>query len=181
MEIVLVRHTTPDIAKGICYGQSDLDVVATFDQEAQSIVSKLKKYNFDSMYSSSLQRCKKLARKIGKDFSFDDRLLELNFGDWELKPWDNIPKEEINPWMEDFVNQTPKNGESYVELHNRTTSFIEEILKTPYDTVLIVTHAGVIRSLWAYFHRIPLEKSFDLKLQYGEILTINTLELHHES
>ncbi|CAL2063005.1 alpha-ribazole phosphatase [Tenacibaculum sp. 190524A05c] len=181
MEIVLVRHTTPDIAKGICYGQADLDVVATFEQEAELIVSSLKHYNFDSMYSSPLQRCKKLAHKIGKDFIFDERLLELNFGDWELKPWDDIPKEEINPWMEDFVNQTPKNGESYVDLHKRTTSFIEEILKTSYDSVLIVTHAGVIRSLWAYFHQIPLEKSFDLKLEYGEMLTINTLDLHHES
>ncbi len=181
MEIVLVRHTTPDIAKGICYGQADIDVIATFDQEAESVVSKLKQYYFDIMYSSPLQRCKKLAHKIGKDFNYDDRLLELNFGDWELQHWDNIPKEEMNPWMEDFVNQAPKNGESYIDLHERTTTFIEEILKTSYDTVLIVSHAGVIRSLWAYFHKIPLEKSFDLKLQYGDILTINTFELHHES
>ena len=34
MEIYLVRHTTPDVAKGICYGQADIDVTATFLAEA---------------------------------------------------------------------------------------------------------------------------------------------------
>ena len=26
MEIYLVRHTTPNIKKGICYGQTDIDI-----------------------------------------------------------------------------------------------------------------------------------------------------------
>jgi len=33
MEIYLIRHTTPDVAKGICYGQTDLDVANTFEEE----------------------------------------------------------------------------------------------------------------------------------------------------
>ena len=26
MQVYLIRHTTPNIAKGICYGQTDMDV-----------------------------------------------------------------------------------------------------------------------------------------------------------
>ena len=34
MKIYLIRHTQPDVEKGICYGSSDLDVAATFEAEA---------------------------------------------------------------------------------------------------------------------------------------------------
>lgn len=37
MKIYLIRHTTPHIEKGICYGQTDLDVAETFNNEAEII------------------------------------------------------------------------------------------------------------------------------------------------
>ena len=35
MEIFLIRHTTPKIEKGICYGQTDLDITTTFSRGGQ--------------------------------------------------------------------------------------------------------------------------------------------------
>ena len=37
MEIYLIRHTTPNIEKGICYGQADLDITETFLEEVEAI------------------------------------------------------------------------------------------------------------------------------------------------
>lgn len=123
MEIYLVRHTTPLIEKGICYGQSDLDITDKFESESKVILNKIQ---FDSdtiIYSSPSKRCTKLASLFNTNFKTDERILEMNFGDWELKKWDAIPSEEMTPWMQDFVNVKVPNGESYTELAERTTNF----------------------------------------------------------
>ncbi len=174
MEIILIRHTTPNIEKGICYGQSDIDVTTDFFDELQPILKEIGTINYDAVYTSPLIRCQKLAKKINSNVILDDRLKELNFGDWELQPWGEIPKEELNPWMENFVYGKTKNGESYIELHKRTTAFFEEVIQLSYNRIIVVTHAGIMRSLWAYWNNIPLEKSFDLKIDYGAILKIDT-------
>lgn len=173
MEIILVRHTTPNIEKGICYGQSDIGVTADFPREIQPILKQIPVNDSKTAYySSPLQRCKLLAKELSDTIIFDDRLKELNFGDWELQKWDNIDKSELNIWMNDFVNITVTNGESYVDLHKRTVTFIEELKLLHKEHVVIVTHAGVIRSLWAYVNHISLENSFDLKLNYGHIIKL---------
>lgn len=174
MEIILVRHTTPDIEKGVCYGQTDIGIADTFLEEIKPILKEVPVNNKQTIYySSPLQRCKLLAAQISDAFVFDNRLKELDFGDWELKKWDDINKQELDIWMNDFVNIATSNGESYVDLHTRTVSFLNEIQALKKERVVIVTHAGVIRSLWAYTNNVSLENSFELKLDYGQVITLN--------
>ena len=171
MEIILVRHTTPNIEKGICYGQADIGVTETFSEEIQPILKEVKVNDSETIYySSPLQRCKLLAEKLSDTIIYDDRLKELDFGDWELQKWNDINKHELDVWMKDFVNIAFTNGESYIDLHTRTVKFLNELKTLKKQRVVIVTHAGVIRSLWAYINKTPLEKSFDLKLNYGHII-----------
>ncbi len=173
MEIILVRHTTPKIAKGICYGQSDLDITDTFLEEIKPIIKEVPINDHEIVYySSPLKRCKKLAEKLSNKVIFDDRLKELDFGDWELQNWDDINKKELDHWMNNFVNVAATNGESYLDLHARTTDFLLEIAKQKPKKVVIITHAGVIRSLYSFIKKISLENSFDLKLQYSQVLKI---------
>ena len=179
MEIYLVRHTTPLIEKGICYGQTDLDTTDEFDKESKIILDKIPLSNNSMVYSSPLKRCTKLAALFSKNFITDNRILELNFGDWELKKWNDIPSEEIDPWMKNFVHETVPNGESYIDLNTRVSQFYDALLKTKQEQIIVVTHGGVIRSLLAQLTRTPLEKSFDIKVIYGQIskITINETTL----
>lgn len=172
MEIILIRHTTPKIAKGICYGQSDLDVTDTFSEEIKPILKELSIDSETVFYSSPLKRCKKLAEKLADKIIFDDRLKELDFGDWELQNWNDINKKELDIWMNDFVKVAATNGESYLDLHARTTSFLLEIAKQQHKKIVIITHAGVMRSLYSFINKTSLETSFDLKLQYGQVVKI---------
>ncbi|MBQ1753914.1 MAG: hypothetical protein II002_03155 [Bacteroidales bacterium] len=34
MEVILLRHTTPDVPVGTCYGQTDVPLKASFEEEA---------------------------------------------------------------------------------------------------------------------------------------------------
>ncbi|SOU86586.1 alpha-ribazole phosphatase [Tenacibaculum dicentrarchi] len=171
MEIILVRHTTPNIEKGVCYGQADIGVIDTFLEEIPPILKEVPVNDTETAYySSPLKRCKLLAEQLSETIIFDDRLKELDFGDWELQKWDDINKPELDIWMNDFVNITVTNGESYIDLHSRTVAFLSEVKALKKQRIVIVTHAGVIRSLWAYVNNISLENSFDLKLKYGDII-----------
>ena len=38
--------------------------------------------------------------------------MELNLGDWEMKPKQSIPKELVENWEKDMMNFTIPNGES---------------------------------------------------------------------
>lgn len=172
MEIYLIRHTTPAIAKGICYGQTDLDIdKKRFAKEAKSIQNKLPK-NIEAFYSSPLKRCQLLAEKLSNDFKTDKNLMELNFGKWENKSWKEINQTELNPWMEDFVNIPPPEGESYAELHQRSIIFVDSLWSSPYKKVALITHAGVIRSIISEVLGLTLENSFRLHLNYGAVVKI---------
>lgn len=172
MEIYLIRHTTPSIEKGICYGQSDLEVANTFEEEA-TIILKSVSFNEDTLvYSSPLKRCTKLATKFSSTFITDPRLMELNFGDWELLKWDDLPKKESTIWMNNFVTATTPNGESYMNLAKRANEAFIEITSTSAKKIIITTHAGVIRSILSKINNIDLKDSFDIKVEYGQLFKI---------
>lgn len=171
MEIYLVRHTTPLVDKGICYGQTDLEVASSFAIESKKIKEQLpieiKDYK---IYSSPLKRCKTLASYLSTNqYTIDHRLIEINFGDWEMKKWDEIPLEEIQPWYDDYVNIRTKNGESLLDVYHRTTAFLNDLKAQNQSKVILVTHAGVMRTLYGAIANVSLDHIFDLKLAYGEV------------
>ena len=57
MEIILIRHTSVDVPRGTCYGQTDVPVRDTFEQEAELTRRSLEQFlPFDKVYSSPLTR-----------------------------------------------------------------------------------------------------------------------------
>lgn len=173
MEIYLIRHTTPDIEKGICYGQTDLDLVVHYAQEFENVKSKISNNKHFIVYSSPLKRCSLLAKQFNNDVMFDARLKELNFGDWEMKSWNDIPEEDMNTWMKDFVNVSVPNGESYAELTSRVIDFFETFNNLDTNkTFIVVSHAGPIRALLSTILKIPLKESFKIKINYGDVFQL---------
>lgn len=172
MEIYLIRHTTPAIEKGICYGQSDLDVATTFEDEANTILKTVCFDNETIVYSSPLKRCTKLASKFTSEISLDKRLMELNFGDWELLKWDELPEPAGSMWMNNFVTASTPNGEAYIDLAKRANEVFTEITSTSAKKIIITTHAGVIRSILSKLSNVHLKDSFDIKVEYGQVFKI---------
>ena len=97
------------------------------------------------------------------------RLMELNFGDWELKRWTDIPQGVVSEWSDIHIRQAPPNGESYVELHARAKDFFVELTSKQHEHVLVFTHAGVIRALVAEISGMPLTAAADIEVDYGSV------------
>lgn len=175
MDIYLIRHTTPNIAKGICYGQSNVGITNSFFDELKNIKTQLPQGTDFTIYSSPLFRCYTLAKHLGNLVYLDSSLKEINFGTWEQQAWNDIPKNELNPWMENFVYTAPPKGESYIELKTRVLNFFNQLIKntSPENSIIIVTHAGPIRALLAHIQNINLVDSFDIKVAYSSITKLN--------
>ncbi|HMV45680.1 MAG TPA: histidine phosphatase family protein, partial [Leptospiraceae bacterium] len=137
----------------------------------KQVLSNLGSTENFTCYSSPLERCRVLANSISTSPILEKRLMEMNFGDWENKSWDEIGKTEFDQWHSDFVKNHVPNGESYFELYTRSISFLNEILLENKNSIL-VTHGGVIRAILAHTLGLPLENSFRLKIEYGSISKI---------
>lgn len=175
MKVTLVRHTRLAIEPGICYGQSDVDVGGSFEEEAQALSQKLASTTVDAVYASPLQRCQKLAQYLEKgDMSLDSRLKELDFGDWEMKKWDDLPRDYFDIWAQDYGHMAPPNGETFAQLQGRGISFIEEMQsKHANQHLLVVTHGGMIRALIAHVLDMPLKHLFRIEIGYASITQID--------
>jgi len=175
MEIYLIRHTTPVLTPGLIYGRTELLLCETFMQELNIIKEKLPN-DFDIVYSSPALRCTELAREITPDFQTDHRLTELNFGDWEGKTWGTVNQTDLQLWMDDFVNVCVPGGESMVQMNDRVKEFWQELTAKSEHKVALVTHAGVIRLILSIVREIALDKVFEIKVDYGEVIVVDSVQ-----
>ena len=100
---------------------------------------------------------------------FDKRLMEINFGEWELKEWNSIDEDHLTHWMADYVHVACPGGESYHELYNRCAEFWNDLLTMPYRSVIVVTHHAVLKSLYAHLCKRTLTEAMGEQFNYGSI------------
>jgi alpha-ribazole phosphatase len=125
-------------------------------------------------FSSPTRRCIQLAEFISKRPSMQDpRLSDLNFGMWERKKWSEIDEEELESWMNDVIYKAPPEGESYEQLILRVKDFFEEVITKNYKTVVISTHASIVRAILSYVLEIPYQRTFDMQIAFGSITKIS--------
>ena len=138
MDIYLIRHPAVKLNPGICYGQTDVALAANFTQAIHLIQAKLSVLPEEKIIvTSPLQRCWQLATQLseGSKVIIDNRLQELNFGAWEMQPWKAIPPEQLQWWLDDYVNRAPPQGESYQSLFERSQDGWQSLLTTSCQTV----------------------------------------------
>ena len=175
MEIFLIRHTSVGVQKGICYGKSDVALNHTAVEEIENTTQRLLKHcdiSTVKVWSSPASRCVQLAQNITNNFQTEERLWEMNFGDWEMQPWAEIKREQSDPWMEDFVNISTPNGESFLELSNRANAFLDEIIAQDFKQVVLVNHSATIRTLLCRALGLDLKNAFRMEIDYGSISKI---------
>lgn len=169
MEIYLIRHTTPDVPAGTCYGATDVPLTDSFDAEWEEIAGQIPS-GWDAVWHSPLSRCARLAQRLASDqVKVDPRLAELDFGAWEMKLWDDIDQNRLSEWMTDFVHVAPEKGETFIAMQQRVLSAWEELQALGYDRIACVTHAGPIRAILSNVLGFPLSNAFSLDIKYGSI------------
>ncbi|HEY9551184.1 MAG TPA: alpha-ribazole phosphatase [Prevotella sp.] len=176
MKIVLIRHTRVDVPQGTCYGWSDVPVAETFTTEATEVKRCLQPYGtFDAVFSSPLTRARKLACFCGyPEPQTDERLKEMNMGDWEMQRYEDIEKTDasIFDWYNDYMHLPTTNGESFPQLYSRVAHFLDELQTHSYRQVAVFAHGGVLVCAGIYGGLFSREHAFDHLVPYGGIEVI---------
>lgn len=153
MPLILLRHTRVAGCQGLCYGNSEVPLAESFDDEAGQVLAHLPEPW--RIYSSPSQRCLALARRLAGRYPkaplcLDDRLVEMDLGGWQGRAWADVPRAEVDLWVEDFFQARPHGGESVAMLQVRVDSFLRDLFAaSAEETVVAVTHKGVIRAALA--------------------------------
>lgn len=180
MILTAIRHTSVDVPSGICYGITDVPLAATFQEETAQIQEQMGNRQFNRIYSSPLTRCTQLASSLfpEKIIFPDERLKELDFGDWEMQEWNTIfNSPEGKVWFEDYSRASCPNGESFAYLGTRVKSFLDELKAYENEPIAIITHAGVIRALMCLLQQKTAEEAFNTSLKYGQIVNFDYNQL----
>ncbi|MBN2905097.1 MAG: histidine phosphatase family protein [Rhodobacteraceae bacterium] len=174
MGLTLLRHTTPQVAPGTCYGRRDLPLASSFAAEAEAVLTDLP--DTARIVSSPALRCHRLAAWIGAARGLtpqvDPRLAEMDFGTWEGQPWDAVPRAGLDAWARDFMQARPHGGESVAMLVARVRPALADLRGAA--TVLAVTHAGVIRAALALAGRAD---PWQAKVGFGQTVTLEWDEI----
>jgi alpha-ribazole phosphatase len=148
--ILLIRHPPPAIAPGICYGRSDPPLA---DPAAAAVLAARVRGAAATVWTSPLLRCRAVADAIGPN-TVDARLAELDFGDWEGRRWDAIPRAALDAWAADPAGFAPPGGESGAALIARVVAFRDAL---PPGDHAIVSHGGPLKVLTALLQGRPAD------------------------
>jgi alpha-ribazole phosphatase len=175
--LYLIRHLEPRGARGLCYGRRDLACEArTVSIEAAAIRAQLPEHvlRASSIFTSPLSRCRVLAQELAAPHTpcVADELIELDFGAWEGTPWDALPRAEIDAWARDLWHYRPGGGESAAMVEERWCRWYGRIAPG-FESVIAVTHAGVIRTALAASGQLRREDAASAGIAFGSMHRID--------
>ena len=130
------------------------------DQPILNVAPRVMTHETDIVYGSQLRRCEQTAKLyfpkaryiVQKGFN------EIDFGNFEMKTYDDLKYVQLyRNWIDDPINVTPPNGESFLTFRARVLQTFSNIVTCP-GTYTFVVHGGVIRVLLSQL--LPQKEAF---------------------
>ncbi|MFH1400547.1 MAG: histidine phosphatase family protein [Nanoarchaeota archaeon] len=183
MRIIFVRHgQTQWNIDGISQGQQHNPLNETGIRQAKALAKRLAKEHIDVIYSSDLNRTKMTTEQIAAfhpdaPVRYTKELREIAHGIYDGKPGAEraaIEKASGQP-LHTF---RPQDGESLQDVYHRAVAFYKALIKAHHhgETILCVTHGGLLNMLMLYLHGDPLNDETIL-LRTFENTSISVVEV----
>ena len=159
------------MAPGTCYGRSDLAPAADTAECAARLRAQLPADL--PLFTSPLRRCLALAQSLHASPVIDERLVEMNFGAWEMRAWDDIPRREVDAWSAAPLDYVPPGGEPAAAVRARVRSFLDARRAEACEDIVVVTHAGVMKLFAAEGKALPERDWLMMTFDYGGIFVVD--------
>ncbi len=173
--ILAARHPRPRIGARFCYGRTDVELAEPVETGAAALIvaagDPIERI-VSSPASRALLIAREIARRTGAPLHADDRLLEMDFGNWEGRPWASLPRAELDAWAADPLDYRPGGGETVAEMLARLRRAWPGLASSA-DTTVLVTHAGPIRCLLHIAAGMPLKQALQASISYGSITRLD--------
>ena len=171
-KVIFIRHgQTEWNVTGRYQGQSDVQLSEEGRQQAVKLAENFPVERVDAIYASDLQRAmvtaETVARQFGLPVQAEPAFRELSFGDWEGLTYQQI----VDKWEDAMANflQHPDileipGGESFPAVQQRAVTRLNELIeKHDEQTIVIVAHGAVLRTMLAAALHMPLQYLWSIR------------------
>ena len=179
--IDLLRHGEAE--GGACYRGSTDDPL-TEHGRLQMNHAVAGSAEWTQVVSSPLSRCRDFAETFSRErnlpLNIEPRLQEIHFGDWEGKNADEIGRLwplALDRFYQNPAIYPPPNGENFTEFKQRIQDAWSDITAAHRGSrLLIITHAGVIRTLFSLLLNIKVQDCYHIQLNHG---CLSRFQIYH--
>jgi probable phosphoglycerate mutase len=151
--IHFVRHGETDAnRRRLALGRADPMLTERGTAQAEALAHRLAAEPIEIVRSSPLRRAQDtaapIAAALGVDVVVDERLIELDYGEWDTTSFAELPADELARWRTD-PTFAPPGGESLRDVTTRVAGFCTELLEGPH--AVAVSHVSPIKAAvtWA--------------------------------
>jgi broad specificity phosphatase PhoE len=174
VEIWLARHGATEWSRsGQHTSFTDLPLIADGEEEARALGRLIGDHPFDRVLSSPLRRARDTAAPIAaacdRAVEVDERLIEIDYGDWEGKPLAELSVDAATRWRAD-ADFAPPGGESLHGVGRRMRSFCEERLDE--HMVVAVSHVSPIKAAVCWTLSVGDEVAWRMRLDVASMTRI---------
>ncbi len=171
--ILLARHgqTTWNVQNRYM-GHIDISLDEVGERQAATLGQRLAGEPLAAIYTSDLQRAWQTACAIAAHqtcpLAPDARLREMDFGAWQGLTYPEIQEKDranLEAWEADRLKNAPPGGETLEQFGSRIEAAYNEINHNhPDETVLLVSHGGVLKILLCRVLGLPPENYWQFQL-----------------
>ncbi len=182
VRLLLARHGRTEWHRDNRYvSRTDIGIDETGREQARTLARRAREESSALVLSSPLERALltagPAAEACGVELETDDRLRELDFGDWEGKTFDEIRSEDperAERFLESAEHGFP-GGEPLEEGATRILAVFEDLrLSHPGETVLVVAHNTLLRLGLCAMLGVPLG---DYRRRFPRVVNAATTEV----
>ncbi len=181
--LLLVRHGETELQSSLRYwGKTDVDLGPIGLHQAEQLRDRLAMEKIDAIYTSELKRAAETAAVIAARQNLKvtpcPELKEVDFGRLEGLEFNEIHQQfpEIEKmWVTRDPALVYPDGESLTGFEERVAGFMSRLQTHRQDeTVLVVAHAGVVRTLICQLLTLGMQNRWSLRIDLGSLSIVET-------
>jgi probable phosphoglycerate mutase len=182
---LLIRHATTDaVGKRLSGRKPGVHLNAAGQGQAQQLAERLADVPVTAIYSSPLERALETAAPIAEKLHLGtivcEDFLEIDFGDWTDRPFDELQNDPQFGLFNSFRSSTRiPGGELMLEAQTRIVAGLNRLrTQHPGQTVAVVSHADLIKAAVAYYAGIHLDLFQRIEISPA---SVNVIEIYEET
>ncbi|HYC55301.1 MAG TPA: histidine phosphatase family protein [Candidatus Binatia bacterium] len=142
-------------------GDMDIPLSARGREQCQGMAALLDGFGIARIRSSPLLRARQtaevMAQALGLPVEYDEGLVEVRFGEWQGKTYDEIFGDpRFHSFVADPVAHPTPGGETIADVQARGLASAGNVAAG--DRILMVSHGDIIRSVLCHYMSIPLSE-----------------------
>ncbi len=160
-KLILLRHGKT-VSSGKYIGSTNIGLADEGIVQVEKLAPIIARESADHVVCSPLLRCRETLKllDLSGNATIDDDLREINFGEWEEKSFDEVSTrypDLIQEWALGKMDFCFPGGEGLRDFKTRLEQVKKRLINQDVETLLVVTHGGVIRHMICSILGLPFE------------------------